>query len=129
MPTSGTISSPRIQATGSIASGAAISGDVDLMGYRPAAIMFSSGWDASNKTTFRVSQDATTWYDFFDSSGAEYNLASGVLVSSTSRSVVLYTDLSLALSAYRFMRVQSGPSSAAVNQSTGITFAVQLLPL
>ncbi len=129
MATSGTISNPRIWATGSIASGAALSGVIDCMGYRPAAFDFSSGWDASNRTTFRVSIDAATFYDLYDSNGAEYQLASGVLVSSTGRSIVPTAELALALQTHRFIKVQSGPSSAAVNLSTGVSFTVDLLPM
>lgn len=124
MPTTGTIQSLRVWATGSIASGAAISNDIDLMGYRPAAFDCSSGWDAANKTTFRVSQDATTWYDLYTDLGAEYQFASGVLVSATSRCIVPSIDLSLALQAHKFMRVKS-----AANLTTGFSFSVLLVPM
>lgn len=129
MATTGHVQSPRVWATGSIASGAAISNTIDLMGYRPAAIDLSSGWDAVNRMTFRVSRDGTTFYDLYDSQGNEYQIASGALTSATGRSFVPLTDLALALQAHRYMRIQSGPSSAAVNLTTGVTFELQLVPV
>lgn len=129
MGTSGWIASPRISVSGSIASGAAISGDIDLMGYRPAAIDFSSGWNASNMVSFKGSQDATNWFPLYDVNGAEPQIASGTLGSATGRSVLLGADISLGLAAHQFLRVQSGPSTAAVNQTTTISFTVRLVPM
>lgn len=129
MPTTGHIQSPRVQATGSIASATSLSNIIDLMGYRPAAIDISSGWDAANRMTFRVSGDATTFYDLYDSQGGEYQISSGSITSATGRSVVPLTDLALALAAHRYMRLQSGPSTAVANLTTGVSFTIQLLPL
>ncbi len=111
-------------ATGSIASGAAISNDIDLMGYRPSAFDFSSGWDASNPTLFKVSQDATAWFDLYNSSGALYTFASGVLVSATGRCIVPDAEMSLAMQSHRFLRV-----GASANLSTGVSFTVMLAPM
>src|SRR5512146_2736003 len=130
MPTTRYRASPREQATGSIASGTAISNTIDLMGYRPAAIVFSSGWNASNMISFKAAASATdTFLGVYDTSGGEYQIASGVLGSATGQAFALGTDLSLALMSRRFMQVQSGPSTAAVNQTTGITFTVHMVPM
>jgi hypothetical protein len=129
MPTSGSIQSPRVVATGSIASATSLSNTIDLMGYRPAAIDISSGWDAANRMTFRVSGDGATFYDLYDSGGSEYQIASGAIASATGRSLVPLTDLALALLSHRYVKIQSGPSSAPANLTTGISFAVQLVPM
>ncbi len=129
MPTSGYIANPRIWATGSIASGAALSNAIDLMGYRPAAITLSSGWDASNGMTFRGSQNASDYFGLYDELGGEYQVSSAGMGSATGRCIVPSAGLSLALMSHRFLKLQSGPSSAPVNQSTGITFTLVLVPL
>lgn len=129
MPTSGTIVSPRIWATGSIASGAAISAAIDLMGYRPAAIDIASGWNASNPMTFQGSQDGATFYGLYDDVGLEYMVSSAAMGSATGRSIVPNADLSLALAAHRFIKVQSGPTTAQVNQTTAISFSLILVPM
>lgn len=129
MPTTGHIQSPRAWATGSIASATSLSNIIDLMGYRPTAIDLSSGWDAANKMTFRVSRDATAFYDLYDSQGNEYAIASGAFSSATGRCLVPPSELVEALQTHRYFRVQSGPSSAPVNLTTGVSFEVQLAPL
>lgn len=123
------IQSPRQQATGSIASATSLSNAIDLGGYRPGAFDFSSGWDAANRMTFSVSQNASDYYDLYDSAGNEYQIASGVIASATGRSVVPLTDLALALAAHRYVKLRSGPSTAVANLTTGFSFTVQLLPM
>jgi hypothetical protein len=128
MGTTGHIQSPRVWATGSIASGAAISAAIDLMGYRPAAIDISSGWNASNAMTFQGSQNASVYYGLYDDVGLEYMISSAAMGSATGRAIVPNADLSLALAAHRYLKVQSGPTSSPVNQTTAISFSIVLVP-
>ena len=127
------IQSLRTNKTVTIASATSISAALDLGGYRIAALDMSSGWDAANRMTFRVSNDATstnpTFYDLYDDAGNEFKIASGTpLTSATGRSIIPNVDLVLALAAHRYLKIQSGPSSAPVNLTTGVTIGVVLAP-
>ena len=125
----GFVQDPRVSVTVTIASATSLSGAVDLGGYRVAALDMSSGWDAANRMTFRVSQDSSTYYDLYDDAGNMAQIASGTpLTSSTGRSIVPAAALVLALASHRYLKIQSGPSSAPVNLSTGVTIAVVLAP-
>lgn len=126
----GQIQSPRITKSFTIASATSISSGIDLEGYRIAALDMSSGWDAANRMTFRVSNNGSTFYDLYDEFGVEVQIASGSpLTSATGRSIVPVDSLAISLLAHRYIRIQSGPSSAPVNLSTGVTIDVILLPV
>ena len=124
MPTTGYIANPRIWATGSIASGAAQSNDIDLMGYVPTALDISSGFEGAMPLTIKGSNDATNWLALQTSSGALVGWASAVITSATAQSVAVAPEWQRALEGHRYIRFVS-----SANQSTGITFTVQLKPL
>ena len=125
------IQSPRIRKVITIASGLSISAAVDQEGYRIAALDMSSGWDAANRMTFRgAASGASTFYDLYNASGVELSIASGApLTSTTGRGLCFAAALTDALAAPRYVKIQSGPSSAPVNLTTGVTVGVLLLPL
>lgn len=123
MPTTGSVQNPRVWATGSIASGAALSNEIDLMGYRPIAFDLSSGFEGANAIAIEGSENATTWYPLFTSTGGTITFTSGI-GSATGRCVVPVAEIQDALAAHRYLRLRS-----AGNQSTGVTFSVRLMPL
>jgi hypothetical protein len=124
------IQNPRVVRSFSIASGVAVSSGIDLEGYRIAAIDMSSGWDAANRMTFRVSKDGSSYADLYDGAGNPYQIASGTpLTSATGRSIVPDTALALALATHRYVKIHSGPATAPASLTTGVSFDIILLPL
>ena len=111
-----------------------ITAAVDLMGYRIAAMDVSSGWDAANRMTFRVTNDGTStspvYYDLYDDANNPYQIASGgALTSTTGRSIIPSNALALALMAHRYVKIQSGPSTALAVPATGVTIDLILVPM
>ncbi len=124
------IQSPRVRKVITIASATSLSGVIDQEGYRIAALDMSSGWDAANRMSFRcAASGASTFYDLYNDVGNEWTISSGAFASATGRSIIPGVDLSLAIAAHRYVRIQSGPSSAPVNLTTGVTIGIGLLPL
>lgn len=126
----GRVANPRITKTVSFASNTKQSPTIDLEGYRVMGLQVASGWDAVNLMSFRGSNDGATFYGIFDSSGTEITIASGaaVLGSATQHLFSFNHDVSLQLSARRYLQIQSGPTTASVTMTTTVAIDVILVP-
>lgn len=125
MPTSGTLTyNPRIWATGSIASGAAQSNEIDVMGYRPVGIELSSGYEGAQSLWFTGSRNATDYYALLTSSGGTVGWASAVITSATTQHRAMAPEWQPAFEGYQWLRLNT-----SANISTGVTFTVLLTPL
>lgn len=104
-----TVSNLLDSVTAIIASGASISGDINLGGMRLFAIQMPSAWTAAN-LTFQVSFDqGSSWTNLFDALGNEY-----VVTAGATRTIVLDpTDFA----ALPLVRIRSGTSTTAVTQA------------
>jgi len=103
----------RSKATASvtIASGASLSGAVNLGGKVLTAITIPAAWTAA-ELSFQASDDqGTTWYDMFDDGGTEVQIASASVVAS--RRITLDPS---AFAGVDYIKVRSGLTAAAVNQ-------------
>ena len=104
--------------TVTIASGASLSGAVDLGGRKLVAIVMPSGWTAA-ALTFQASVDGANYYNVYD--------------GSTERSVAVDADYysMLAIGDYvgvRYLKVRSGTAASAVNQGADRTLTLVLQP-
>jgi hypothetical protein len=102
-------------ATATIASGASLSGAVCLGSGVLCAIQMPAGWDAAD-LTFQVSDDrGSTWKEYDDDTGTAVSVISPAagkrLELSGFKSVV-------------FLKVRSGTSSVAVNQTADRTLTL-----
>lgn len=97
-------------ATVTIANGASLSGAICLGAGVLSAIQMPAGWDAA-ALTFQVSDDGgTTWKELQDSSGTATTVSAP---TAGNRYEVDATDFKSAV----FLKVRSGTSGAAVNQT------------
>jgi hypothetical protein len=94
------------------------------MGYVPVAIGMSSGFEAANNLAIEGANDATTWLPLKTASGGAVAWTSGVITSATGAAYGVATEWQHVLSGYQFLRFRANG-----NQSTGVTFNVQLIPL
>lgn len=122
----GFLQSLRITKTATMSSAGGLSNFIDLEGYRIVALDISSGWDAANLMSFRVSMDGVSFLAFRDSSGAELAIASGKITSTSGQAFALDDQLSLALSAHRYLKFQAGPGTASATPSTSVTITAIL---
>jgi hypothetical protein len=97
----------RVKAT--IASGAALSGVVNVDGRRISGIIMPSAWTAA-ALTFQVSADGVVYNDLYDEAGAEYSIT-----VAASRYIGVDAG-ALELSAVDFIKVRSGTTGTPVNQ-------------
>ena len=103
-----------------ISSGSSLSGVIDMSAfalnkdnYRLFGIVMPSAWTAAN-LTFQASYDGgTTWVNVWDATGDEMSV-----IADANRWIALIPD---ALSAISFLKIRSGSSSSAVNQSSDRT--------
>lgn len=126
----GAVQNPRINKSVSMASATSLSGALYLEGYRAVSLDISSGWDAANQMTFQGSNDGVTFFDLYDTSGAQLAVASGTPFSSAAaRSMLLDTKLTDGLSAHAYVKFRSGPTASPVNLTTGVLITLALRPL
>lgn len=92
-----------------IASGQSLSGACDTLGCDVIALAFPAGWDAA-AVTFQTSDDGVTYRNVYDSA-AEVSYAA----AAADRWVMVNTSHLAMLG--RFLKVRSGTSGAAVNQT------------
>ena len=104
--------------TASISSGASITGDIDLGLYRLLRITMPATWDAAD-LTFQVSDKGDTWANLYDNFGTEYKV-----VAAASRSIMIPAGDFLGV---RYLRIRSGTSSAAVNQTGARSLVLTLI--
>ncbi|MBW7970964.1 hypothetical protein [Bradyrhizobium sp. BR 10289] len=98
-----------------IASGQSLSGSVDLGRQRAVRVIIPATWTAAN-LTFQVSYDNVTFSNLYDSSGNEYTVQAGA-----SRSIILPVADFIGI---RYLKVRSGTSGAAVNQTSAATLII-----
>lgn len=100
--------------TALIANGASLSGEVDLAGNRPLALIMPVAWTAA-VITFQGSHDGgTTYQNVYDSDGNELTSQ-----AAASRNIGLTTNAAWVLGQFGKIKVRSGTSGAVVNQSPG----------
>lgn len=100
-----------------IADGQSLSGEVVCDGLALAAIVVPSGWDAAD-ITFQGSVDGTNFFNVHDeATDTEWTVQAGA-----SRYIRLNSALTAGI---RRLKVRSGTSGAAVNQTGAVT--VQLV--
>lgn len=101
----------QIPATVTIAGGASLSGAIDLQRYRLRGVIVPTAWVAAN-LTFQASVDDKTYLELVDDTG------SAVTVTGTAGSFSALKEATANLFAgVRYLKVRSGTSGAAVNQS------------
>jgi hypothetical protein len=103
-----------------IASGASLSGAVDLGMYRMFAIIMPASWTTAN-LTFQVSADGTNYFDLYDDTGTE------VMFTAAASRVIQNSNPGRWL-AFRYLKIRSGTSNSAVNQAAGRTITIVGLP-
>lgn len=107
--------------TATIASGASLSGAVDLgSGGRAARIAMPAAWTTAN-LTFQASYDGITYNNLYDKDGVEYTAQ-----AAASRSILLPVADWYGI---RYLKVRSGTSAAAVNQGAARSLIIQAVPL
>lgn len=97
-----------LTATVTIASGQALSGAIDLLGYNLVGVQMPAAWTAAN-LTFQGSIDGTNFYDLYDGS-AEINLSA----AAASRYLALTPSQ---FAGVRYLKVRSGTTGTPVNQA------------
>lgn len=97
----------RTTKSATIASGASLSGAVDLFDRIMAGIEMPASWTAAG-LSFEVSSDGVTYRPLTDDAGAEKTL---VVAASKAVQFTLAEGF-----AWRYLKLRSGTSSAAVNQ-------------
>lgn len=102
-----------------IASGAALSGSVDLGGGKLVGIDVPASWTAAN-LTLQTSADGTDWFDAYEASGSEI-----VLTAAVSRHIVVPMAQTMG---FRFLRVRSGTGGTPVNQGAARTLGLRVCP-
>lgn len=109
--------------TATIASGASLSGAVDLgivnPGNKMIGIIMPAAWTAASMT-FQTSETLDgTYTDLYDDGGTELSFTVGA-----SRSIGLRRDQSDVLGRWRFIQVRSGTSGTPVNQGAARTITI-----
>lgn len=89
---------------------------------RLCAIVMPGTWDAAN-ITFQVSDDGVTYQNMFDDAGNEVTITN----PAANKTMALRNDLKRLFSRFQFIKVRSGTSGAAVNQTTAGNRAMVLL--
>lgn len=102
-----------------IASGASVSGDLDLGTARLGRIVMPAAWTAAD-LTFQASYDGTAWNNLYDNVGGEYKV-----VAAASRSMLLPLVDMLSV---RYLRLRSGTSATPVVQAAARSIVLVLVP-
>ena len=95
-----------------ILNGASLSAAVKVLGGLPAIIEMPAAWDAAN-LTFQTSGDGATFMNLYDENGTEVTVT-----ADASRRIRLEPSQWAAIAE---IKVRSGPSAAAVNQTADRT--------
>lgn len=103
-----------------VSNGQSLSSAVDLGSALLAGIQTPSAMDSATSLTFQVSYDATTYANFYDSSGTEYTVT-----VSTSRSVLLPAADFIGV---RAIKVRLGTSGSPVTATADRTFTIAKRP-
>jgi hypothetical protein len=104
-----------------IASGAALTEELNTLGAVPVAIKTPATWTTAALTFQGCEVSGGTYCDTYDDAGTEYNVA-----ASTSRYILLNPA---AFASFQFIKVRSGTTSVPVNQGGARTVIVVLRKL
>jgi hypothetical protein len=104
-----------------IASGAALTEEVNTLGAVPVAIKTPATWTAANFTFLGCEVTAGTYCDVYDDAGTEYNVA-----AAASRWILLNPS---AFASHQFIKVRSGTTGTPVNQAGARTVILVLRKL
>lgn len=110
--------------TVTIADSASLSGAIDLGDYTLCGIIVPSGWSTATISFAASDSLAGTYYPVYSSSGAE------VVTGSITGGTAVWVALDPAdFAGIRYLKVRSGTSAAATNQSGGdtLTLVVRLV--
>lgn len=103
-----------------IASGESLSGVIDCLGYTLVGLQMPAAWTAA-VLTFQASIDGATYADLYDEDGAEVTVQ-----ADASRAIVLDPA---SWAGFRYLRIRSGTSAAAVNQDAERSITLSLRPV
>lgn len=104
--------------TAVIASGASLSGAVDLGGRKLVAIVMPGTWDAAG-LTFQASPDGTNFFNVYD----------GATERGLTAAASYYSALNIAdWVGIRWIKVRSGTAGSAVNQTAERTLTLVVQP-
>jgi hypothetical protein len=110
------------QVPAAIAAGANLTPALKLEGFGVVRIALPASWDTAN-LTFQVSDEENgTFTDLYDSDGNEV-----VVIASANRNIVL--PARIFGTGFFFIKVRSGTSATAVNQSVARTLKMIVRPL
>lgn len=127
----GKVQDPRQQKQFTIASGNALSSGIYLEGYALVGLDISSGWDAANRMTLQVSKDGASYFGVFDQTGNERTLVSSgaAAIGSATQHAISFPRREVHLfSAFPYIKIQSGLTTAQVNLTTSVTINLCLAP-
>jgi hypothetical protein len=102
-----------------IASGTSLSPATDLGAQRLQGIQMPAAWDAAN-LTFQGSADGVTYNDVYDSAG-EHSVT-----AAASRMIMVDAEKFRAI---RYLKVRSGTTGVAVNQTADRTLTLVTVPI
>lgn len=106
--------------TATIASGAALSGAIDLGGADDFAIVMPSAWTTAN-LSFQGSDSLTgTYADLYTDGGNE------VVVSAAASRVISLANVRQFLGGVRFLKIRSGTTGTPVNQAAERSLTILL---
>lgn len=107
-------------ATFTILNGASLSDAIDLAGASPIRLLMPAAWDAAS-ITVQVSTDGATFYNLYDQYGVEYTI-----VTAVSRAIIIEPANFVGV---RYVKLRSGPSGAAVNQTAQRSLILETRPI
>lgn len=103
-----------------ISNGTSLSAGIDLSNYGfVTGIVMPAAWDAAN-LTFQSSHDNSTWNNVYDDVGTEYTVTAA---ASRRINTTLTNFIGI-----RFLKVRSGTSGTAVNQTADRVLQLVCLP-
>lgn len=103
-----------------IANGASLSGEINLGGAMPGAIIMPAAWTAAN-LTLQVSPDGgVTYYDLYDDAGNE------ITITAAASRMILFDTIAqlIAIGEGSRLKIRSGTSGTPVNQGAARTLYV-----
>lgn len=101
--------------TVTISSGTSLSGGIDLGPARVLALRMPTAWTAAS-LTFQASDDGTTYYNMYDSTGAE--------MTATTAASRWLAFAPADFKSVRYLKVRSGTSGTPVNQGANRTMTL-----
>lgn len=105
-----------------IASGEALSAEIDLNGQLPVAIVMPAAWTAASLTLqISIDDDGAIFNNVYDDGGTEYTVTAAA-------SRYIYLD-PLVLVGVRKLKIRSGTSGTPVNQAAARTLTIVTVPV